>query len=72
MNYPDKFPEEAKAKEESFTSLLAACEQLLEAMNMQLKRESEEVHIPQSTAMAIWDEAMASARIAIAKAKGQQ
>lgn len=30
---------------------------LLNAMDMQEKRESEEFHIPQKTAKAIWDEA---------------
>lgn len=47
-------------------SLAEAAEGLLSAMEMQEKRETEEFHIPQETALFIWNEAKTAARAALA------
>lgn len=45
------------------TLLEEACIQLISAMEMQEKRETEEFHIPQASARAIWDEAKNNAKL---------
>jgi hypothetical protein len=45
--------------------VLEALEGLLEAMDMQEMRESEQFHIPQATALGIWRDAQARGRAAI-------
>lgn len=49
-----------------------AIKALLDAMEMQEKRETGEFHIPQKTARAIWDEAKAKGFAALAQATGEQ
>lgn len=56
----------------SHHALLAACEEALETMRMQEKREREEFHIPQPTAKAIWDETIGQIEEAIRAAKGEE
>ena len=52
--------------------LLEACRKLLDAMEMQEGRESEAFHIPQDTALCIWNDAKDLAREAIAAASRRE